>query len=208
MSPKGVIQLQNLPWWDLTPFWDSHAAFSSAGKIFLQLVKICLFVPPALWSPLHPLWPQRSLILSLPLVALQVITDSSWVSLSFSSISKLNPQFLHQILTWPGFEYVHCIHYHGHSPSNIPLLVNVILKFASQNWIQYSRCGLTSPEGSNTFFILEEGLYNQISGFKPVLFLPAMLPQAGYLSSLSLSLVLLISENIPCAGHHTRDAET
>lgn len=60
-------------------------------EIFFQLVKICLFVPPTLWSELHPLCPQRSLILTLPLVALQVITEGSRISLSFSSISKLNP---------------------------------------------------------------------------------------------------------------------
>lgn len=152
MSPKGVIQLQNLPWWDLTPFWGSHAAFSSAGKIFLQLVKISLFVPPALWSQLHPLWPQRSLILSLPRVALQVITDSFWISLSFSSISKLNPQFLHQILTWPGFEYIHCIHYHGHSLSNIPLLVNVILKVCFPELNSVFQVWSDKPRGEQYFF--------------------------------------------------------
>lgn len=53
---------------------------------FFQLVKIYLFVPPTLWSELHPLCPQRSLILNLPLVALQVITEGSRVSLSFTSI--------------------------------------------------------------------------------------------------------------------------
>lgn len=58
---------------------------------FLSWSKSYLFVPPTLWSELHPLCPQRSLILTLPLVVLQVITEGSQISLSFSSISKLNP---------------------------------------------------------------------------------------------------------------------
>lgn len=179
--------------------WDSHTAFSPAGKVFLQWVKILSSCTFNTLVTVLSLTARERKSAPYPAPGNQEIKDGSWVTLSFSSISKLNLQFL-QDPACPKFEYIHYIDYHGLFPVNILLLVNVTLKMGCPELSSVCQvCSDKSKEEQHYHLPHpREALHKQMPSFKPSLFLPA-----SYLSSLSLSSVLQIFANIPYAGHHT-----